>query len=313
MGGDPYDMNAQNSLIASVNQITNTPVDPEIAAMAAVVALLFVFCCYLLIYNVFDIAVMQEIRRYGLYRTIGMSRSQVRKLINRQALWLSCVGIPAGLAVGFFIGKAALPVIMDSVSGEYANVAADVTPSPLIFLGAAVLTALTVYLSTRKPVRTAANIPPIEAFRYVESSIGKRTDRKSSMGADIFRLAWSNLGRNKRRSAFMILSLALCVILLNSVGTAAGSLDIEKQASYMIRTDFAVVSAASMNGVKGFTRREDALDGKVIEDVLSRPGVKEGDPIYKNTVEDTNVTYEWNYSLLDEGGWNEKNKKGGLA
>ncbi len=306
MGGDPYDMNAQNSLIASVNQITNTPVDPEIAAMAAVVALLFVFCCYLLIYNVFDIAVMQEIRRYGLYRTIGMSRRQVRKLINRQALWLSCVGIPVGLAAGFFIGKAALPVIMDSVSGEYANVAADVTPSPIIFLGAAALTALTVYLSTRKPVRTAANIPPIEAFRYVESSIGKRTGRKSSMGADIFRLAWSNLGRNKRRSAFMILSLALCVILLNSVGTAAGSLDIEKQASYMIRTDFAVVSAASMNGVKGFTRREDALDGKVIEDVLSRPGVREGEPIYKNTVEDTDVTYEWDYSLLDEGEWDEE-------
>ena len=37
-----------------------------------------------------------DIRRYGLYRTIGMSRKQVRRLINRQALWLACIGIPWG-------------------------------------------------------------------------------------------------------------------------------------------------------------------------------------------------------------------------
>ena len=33
--------------------------------MGAVIAVLFILGGYLLIYNVFDIAVMQEIRRYG--------------------------------------------------------------------------------------------------------------------------------------------------------------------------------------------------------------------------------------------------------
>ncbi|MCI8291867.1 MAG: hypothetical protein HFJ25_06490, partial [Clostridia bacterium] len=47
------------------------------------------------------IAVMQDIRRFGLYRTIGMSRRQVRTLMNRQALWLSGIGIPLGMLGGF--------------------------------------------------------------------------------------------------------------------------------------------------------------------------------------------------------------------
>ncbi len=71
--------------------------------LGAVIIALFVLCGYLLIYNVFDIAVMQEIRRYGLYRTVGMSRRQVKKLINLQALWLSCVGIPLGLLLLYWL------------------------------------------------------------------------------------------------------------------------------------------------------------------------------------------------------------------
>ncbi len=305
MGGNPYDMEADNYLPAVVNTMTNPALDPEVVAMGAALAVLFTFCGYLLIYNVFDIAVMKEIRRYGLYRTIGMSRNQVKGLINRQALWLSGAGIPLGLAGGFLAGKWALPFAMDILSDEYENVAIEASPSPAIFLGAALLTALTVFLSTRKPVRIAANIPPVEAFRYVENSVekqkkhGKNTAARSrSMpGADISRLAWFNLGRNKRRSVFIILSLALCVILLNCVGTAAASLDVDKQVAFMIRSDFAVTGAATANNMKGFRFREDGLDPSVMEAVAAQPGVTETAPVYKNTVEDTDVTYEFGMDI----------------
>lgn len=293
VGGDPENVAASNYLPATMNTMTNPTPDPSLILMVAAFVILFIFCGYLLIYNVFDIAVMQEIRRYGLYRTIGMSRRQVKKLINRQAVWLSCIGIPIGLLIGFFIGKAALPRIMTFWAVSYTNVVSEVSPSPLIFLGAAALSALTVLLSTRKPVRVAANIPPIEAFRYVESNTGKRTSKKSSPGASIPRLAWSNLGRNKRRSAFIMISLMLCIVLLNCVGTAANSMDVEKEVSLMIRSDFAVVNADSTNGQKGFSLREQALAQQTVEDIAALPGVINGGLVYKNTLEDTNVTYDW--------------------
>ena len=290
MGGDP-DASSSDTLSAAVNTMTNPTMEPTTIFMGAVIIILFVFCGYLLIYNVFDIAVMQEIRRYGLYRTVGMSKRQVKKLINRQALWLSCIGIPLGLLVGYFIGKAALPKIMNIFSSEYESVAVNVEPSPIIFVGAAVLAAFTVFLSTRKPVRVAANIPPIEAFRYVEAATGKRTMKKSTAGTSLPRLAWSNLGRNKRRSIFIVISLTLCVVLLNCVGIAADSVDIEKQVSYTIRTDYVVVNSASTNGMEGFTLREQALPNDVMEAINTQPGVTEASAVYKNTLDDANITY----------------------
>lgn len=292
MGGDP-DASSSDTLSAAINTTTNPTMEPTTILMGAVIIVLFVFCGYLLIYNVFDIAVMQEIRRYGLYRTVGMSKRQVKKLINRQALWLSCIGIPLGLLIGYFIGKAALPKVMNILSSSYENVAVNVEPSPIIFVGAAVLAAFTVFLSTRKPVRVAANIPPIEAFRYVEAATGKKTIKKSTDGTSLPRLAWSNLGRNKRRSTFIVISLTLCVVLLNCVGIAADSVDIEKQVAYTIRTDYVVVNSASTNGMEGFTLREQALPDDVIEAINAQPGVTEASAVYKNTLDDSNVTFDF--------------------
>ena len=300
LGGEPDDQTAPNYLLTAVNQATNVRPNAFQIASAAAFAALFMLCGYLLIFNVFDIAVMQDIRRFGLYRTIGMSRKQVRTLINRQALWLSGIGIPLGLLGGFFIGRAALPLIMGMVVTEYQNLAAEVSPSPVLFLSAAALTALTVFCSTRKPVRAAANTPPMEAFRYVERFGGGRSSRRSAPGASIPRLAWSNLGRNRRRTAFIMLSLTLCVVLLNCAGTAADSMDVEKETAFMIRTDFAVVNVVSASNTKGFMRRSDALRAETIADIAARPGVTGGSAIYKNTAEDTNVTYDFGHPLTGE-------------
>ena len=293
VGGDPEDASAANSLPAVVNTVTNPTPSLPVLAMGAALVVLFIFCGYLLIYNVFDIAVMQDIRRYGLYRTIGMSRKQVRRLINRQALWLACIGIPLGLLLGFFVGRAALPQVMGVLAVSYQNIAVNVTPHPLIFVAAAILAALTVFLSTRKPARVAANIPPIEAFRFVEGEAGKRKTRKSAESASLSRLAWSNLGRNKRRTAFIMVSMMLCVVLLNSAGVAAGSVDVEKQVSYSIRTDFSVVNAASVNGQEGFTRRDQGLSQDLMAAIDAQPGVNGASAIYKNTLDDSNVTYDF--------------------
>lgn len=300
LGGDPDDANAPDYMQAVVNTATNVRPSPFQAGAVVFFGLLFMACGYLLIFNVFDIAVMREIRRFGLYRTIGMSRRQVRGLMNRQALWLSLLGIPMGLVIGFFAGRAALPLMMSMVATEYQNIAADVSPSPLLFLIAGTLTGMTVFASTRRPVRIAANIPPMEAFCYVERGGGRRATRKSALGADIRRLAWSNLGRNRRRTAFIMLSLMLCVVFLNCAGTASDSLDVEKETAFMIRTDFAVVNVVSTSNTKGFFRHTDALRPETIEEIAARPGVTGGSGIYKNTAEDADVTYDFGHSLTGE-------------
>ena len=65
---------------------------------------MFVVCGYLLIYNIFDISVMQDVRQYGLLRTIGTSTRQIKGIVNRQAVWLTLIGLPIGLIAGFVAG-----------------------------------------------------------------------------------------------------------------------------------------------------------------------------------------------------------------
>ena len=80
VGGDPRDMSADNFILSTPNQIAKGMVQPETILFAAVFILMFVVCGYLLIYNIFDISVMQDVRQYGLLRTIGASSRQIKVL-----------------------------------------------------------------------------------------------------------------------------------------------------------------------------------------------------------------------------------------
>ena len=75
---------------------------PTLLAVAAL-ALLIGFTGYLTIYNVFQISVTNDIRFYGLLKTIGTTPRQLRRIIRHQALALSLAGIPHG-AGGWLAG-----------------------------------------------------------------------------------------------------------------------------------------------------------------------------------------------------------------
>ncbi len=60
----------------------------------------------LIIYNIFQISVVQDIQSYGQLKTLGTTKRQIKRLINRQALRLSLIGILIGMLAGFFVGRA---------------------------------------------------------------------------------------------------------------------------------------------------------------------------------------------------------------
>ena len=66
---------------------------------------LFILAGYLLINNIYSISAMQDIKNYGLLKTIGTTQSQIALLVKIQTLWLLVLGIPVGLVTGYFIGK----------------------------------------------------------------------------------------------------------------------------------------------------------------------------------------------------------------
>ena len=87
-------------------------IDPVPFITIVVILLLIIFTGYLIIYNIFQISVTNDIRFYGLLKTIGATGRQIKRMIRQQALLLSLVGIPIGLLLGFVAGNILAPVIM---------------------------------------------------------------------------------------------------------------------------------------------------------------------------------------------------------
>ena len=79
--------------------------------LVAGIAVIFI-AGYLLIYNVFYISIAQDIRFYGMLKTLGTTARQIRKIVYRKAIKLSLMGIPIGLLLGWPIGRLLLPCLL---------------------------------------------------------------------------------------------------------------------------------------------------------------------------------------------------------
>lgn len=73
---------------------------------------------YLLIYNVFYISIAQDIRFYGMLKTLGTTARQIRKIVYKKAIKLSLMGIPIGLLLGWPIGRLLLPAIVNMLTDD---------------------------------------------------------------------------------------------------------------------------------------------------------------------------------------------------
>ena len=113
--------------------------DPVVIIGIIAALLLIVIAGYLIIYNIFQISIINDIRYYGLLKTIGTTGRQIKRILRKQAFWLCLAGTPAGLVLGFFTGKFFLPLIL--YSGKTSDMmVVTISPKPWIFICAALFT-----------------------------------------------------------------------------------------------------------------------------------------------------------------------------
>ncbi len=199
--------------------------------------LLVILTGYLIIYNVFQISVANDIRFYGLLKTIGTTQKQVKRIIRIQALSLCIVGIPIGLLVGFLLGSMLAPAVMGTTT--MSNNSFSISSSPFIFIAATFFEIVTVLMSVSKPGRMAGKVSPIEALRYSDG-VDIRKTKKSTRGARVTQMAFANIERNKKKTILVFTSLALALVILNSVNMFVGGFDSEKWLEKSMSVDFLV-------------------------------------------------------------------------
>lgn len=292
LGGNPEDANAENYIAYAVNRITNPEMTVSVLIIGLVFALLFVFAGYLLIFNIFEISVLRDVQKYGLLKTIGTTQKQIKFLVHIQTLWLLLIALPCGLLIGYFLGKAILPFAIGFITNEYSNLSVEVSPNIIIFLGAAVFTIFTVLVSVRKPINIISKISPMEALRYSEKT-EKSKKIKHTKKISVWRLALSNVKRRKKRSVFIVISMTLCCMLFNSTLIIVNSIDIEKALKEQCAADVVIANGNTFNNIKGYIHHTDRLDENIVELVEDQFDIEDKGLIYKNTLDDRNVTIDY--------------------
>ena len=145
------------SNIRTMDQVFATAISQErfqALLLGLFAALALVLACVGL-YGVISYAVAQRTHEIGVRMALGARPGDVLKLVLRQGMGLTIVGLVVGIA----IGSVATSVLSDMLFG--------VTPrDPLTFLGVPALLLLVAFLACYIPARRATRINPLVALRY---------------------------------------------------------------------------------------------------------------------------------------------------
>ena len=101
MGKAKYQFNFNRYLISlELSPLNNSYID--FTAIALIVSLIIVFTSAFCIRNSFDISIQEKVRQYGMLRSIGATKKQIKKNVYYEAFLLGLIAIPIGIICGIF-------------------------------------------------------------------------------------------------------------------------------------------------------------------------------------------------------------------
>ncbi|WP_455257018.1 FtsX-like permease family protein [Peptoniphilus asaccharolyticus] len=246
----------------------------ELVVPTVVLILVVMLAGYLLISNIFMIGIIQDIQVYGLLKTVGMTSRQIRKVVNKQGIYLSVPAIVLGNFVGINLGSKLLEKVLSS-NEMLANIKIGSRLMLFIVVLSAIFSLITVFISCLKPARAVSKISPIDSVKFQEKFEVKKV---KSNKFSIAKLAMRQVFSKKIRFASIILSISLSAVILNSVFSYTKSIDMEKGVSDVIRTDYNVANPRYFRYM--YLGSEESLNREYIEKIKSESSFKKGGAIY---------------------------------
>ncbi|MBO4819541.1 MAG: ABC transporter permease, partial [Firmicutes bacterium] len=194
---------------------------------ASILVVLIFFGSVSVIYNSFSISVSERTKLYGLLKSIGATKKQIRSTVNYEAALLAGIGIPIGLLVGCIGIGITLYCLRDhfrNILSTPTDVQMKLVLNPWVLLLAAAICFITTMVSANRPAGRAIRVSPIDSIRQTEDvSIKAKEVRTSKLTQKLFgfegMLASKNFKRNKKRYRSVVLSLFMSVVLFISASS----------------------------------------------------------------------------------------------
>ncbi len=268
---------------------------------AVLMAGLILFGAAMLLYNVMYISLSRDIRQYGLLKTMGTTKKQLRSIVLRQTGRLLAGGCVLGGAAGILITVTVIPRLL---SGMYlqgrGEASAMIAFRPWILALAVAFGGLVTLLSSLWAMNRVVKMSPVEAVKYTGQNVknggkkrshrgkkgGARQDRKGfqpgqrekSWGdsGGIPSMAWRNLFRLKKRFVITLLSLSLGILI--SLGTVVLSTGTDRTNKInQSRPDFKIDCHMNANIVEEYPADQVFFSPKLRDEIISLKGVVDND------------------------------------
>ncbi len=155
--------NSVNSLAAEtlVDSVFNEVIAILIVPMS-IMGLMFVLVTFIIIYSTCRMSIRKESKTYGIYKSVGMTSTKIRRSVTSGVVVLSIIGALLGIVVGVSI----LPIFMESALSSY-----GIVELPLIFnwVGILLMASISIiaaglgsWLSSRIIAKTSPRILVVE-------------------------------------------------------------------------------------------------------------------------------------------------------
>ena len=213
------DININSYLIAlETNPISNSYIGGLGIAVGIVIGII-VFTSIFCIKNSFDISITEKIKQYGMLRSIGATKRQIKRNVFYEATILGLIGIPLGLLLGFITSYILVIIsnyyLNDSFAGGLRLVFSF---SWLAIIVAIFLGIVTIYFSAFKSAKRASKVSPIDSIRNSANiKINPKKIKSPKLIKNIFgiggEISFKNLKRNKKKYRTTVISIVVSVFV----------------------------------------------------------------------------------------------------
>ncbi|MDD7403528.1 MAG: FtsX-like permease family protein [Butyribacter sp.] len=223
-GQEELTTDVHNDLLRFQGKSSEASYVSVLRGMGSILILIIMIASVSLIYNAFSISVGERTKQFGLLKSIGATKKQIRKSVLFEAGTLCVIGIPVDVLGGLlgigitlhFVGK-----LLADMLTERSSLQLELSVSWTAIAIAVVVAVITVFVSALIPARRAVKMPAMQALRQSnEIKIRKKNVRSSKLIYRLFgfegMLANKNFKRNRRKHRMTVISLAVSVVLFLS-------------------------------------------------------------------------------------------------
>lgn len=269
----------ENAYLIDVNKYlidleTNPISSSSISGLGIVVSIvigIIVFTSVFCIKNSFDISITEKIKQYGMLRSVGATKRQIKRNVFYEATILGLIGIPLGILLGYLASY-----ILIIISNYYlsdmiqAGFKLEFAFSIIAVLIAIILGIITIYFSAFRSAKRASKVSPIDSIRNSANiKINPKKIKSPKIIKSIFgmggEISFKNLKRNKKKYRTTVISIVVSVFVFIALSGFMG-LAFQEVENEIKVSDFNISLSANITNENSYNKFIETVKLDNIED-----------------------------------------------